>query len=129
MNDECSRQLDSLEELLIGQIRKVTAKNDITPAELDNMNKALCAMETIRRIKDGDLDSAYSGDSYRFSGTMPRMSHDRHMSHGRMPYSEGYSRHSINDRMVDALEKMYDEAGTDHERRQIDKYIRMLRDE
>lgn len=122
MGEECTRQLNALHDLLIGQIRKVTAKGDITPVELDNMNKALCAIETIERIKKGDLDSdAYSNDTYRLSGTLPHVSHSRRMN--------GYSRHSINDRMIDALERMYDEAGTDHERKQVDKYIRMLRDE
>ena len=137
MNEDCSKCLDELKSVLMGQIKKITAKNDITPTELDNMNKALCAIETIDRIETGELElGGYSNDSYRYTGRMPRMSHDSRMSYG-MPYDgrysgnyqPGYSRHSIADRMVDALERMYDEAGTDHERKLIDKYIRMLREE
>lgn len=144
MSEDCIKCLDDLRTVLVAQIKKVTAKNDISPTELDNMNKALCALETIDRIKNGELEpGGYSNDTYRFSGTMPRMSHDSRMSYDPrmsygMPYDgrysstyghHGYSGHSIADRMVDALERMYDEAGTDHERKLIDKYIRMLRDE
>jgi len=138
MNEDCIKCLGDLRTVLVAQIKKITAKNDITPTELDNMNKALCALETIDRMEAGEMGpGGYSNDTYRFSGTMPRMSHDPRMSYG-MPYDgrysgsygrHGYSGHSIADRMVDALERMYDEAGTDHERKLIDKYIRMLREE
>ena len=39
----------------------------------------------------------------------------------------GYSGHSIQDRMIDKLERMYDEARTDHERRIVDEWINRLR--
>ena len=42
-------------------------------------------------------------------------------------YGDDYSGHSINDRMVAAMEDMYDEAKTDHERQKIDTAIRMIR--
>lgn len=58
-------------------------------------------------------------------------------------YSEGYSDgvndtrsdemrrsgHSIKDRMVDSLERMYDGASTDHERQIVDKWIKKMRAE
>ena len=40
--------------------------------------------------------------------------------------NDGYSGHSIKDRMVAALEKMYDEAQTEHERQYMDDWIRRL---
>lgn len=44
-------------------------------------------------------------------------------SYGR---SNGYSGHSIRDRMVSQLEKMYDEAQTEHERQTVNEWIRRL---
>ena len=38
----------------------------------------------------------------------------------------GYSGHSIKDRMIAQLEKMYDEAQTEHERQTVNDWIRRL---
>ena len=48
---------------------------------------------------------------------------DRRMSRG----GEGYSRHSIGDRAVERLENLMDSAGSDYEKEQLHKYIRMIR--
>ena len=40
--------------------------------------------------------------------------------------SRGYSGHSIKDRMVAQLEKMYDEAQSDHERQVVNDWIRRI---
>jgi hypothetical protein len=42
-------------------------------------------------------------------------------------YNDGYSGHSINDRMIDALERMMDTAKTEHERETIRKRIEEIR--
>ena len=39
----------------------------------------------------------------------------------------GYSGHSIQDRMIDKLEQMYDEAKTEHERQVVQDWINRLR--
>jgi hypothetical protein len=39
----------------------------------------------------------------------------------------GYSRHSISDRAVSCLEKLFDTAGSDHEKQELKKYISMVR--
>lgn len=49
----------------------------------------------------------------------------RYISRGH--YNDGYSGHSIMDRMVAKLESMYDEAQTDHERQTVDQWIQRLR--
>ena len=41
-------------------------------------------------------------------------------------YDGGYSGHSIKDRMVAQLEKMYDEAQSEHERQTVSDWIRRL---
>lgn len=49
-----------------------------------------------------------------------------HRSYGD-PYSMGYSGHSIGDRAVSLMEGMYDDAKTDYERRQVGRFIEMIR--
>lgn len=56
-------------------------------------------------------------DSYRDSYGMRSMD----------SYNEGYSGHSINDRMIDALERMMDTAKTERERETIRKRIEEIR--
>lgn len=49
------------------------------------------------------------------------------MSSNRMSHGEGYSRHSIGDRAVERLENLMDSAGSEYEKEQLHKYIRMIR--
>lgn len=56
-------------------------------------------------------------DSYRDSYEMRQMG----------SYNDGYSGHSINDRMIDALERMMDTAKTEHERETVRKRIEEIR--
>lgn len=39
----------------------------------------------------------------------------------------GYSRHSISDRAVSNLEKLFDVAASDYEKQELKKYISMIR--
>lgn len=64
----------------------------------------------------------YHGGSYR-RGRSPVTG--RYISRG--AYDDGYSGHSIMDRMVAKLESMYDEAQTDHERQTVSEWINRLR--
>lgn len=66
-------------------------------------------------------DDYYHGDSYR-RGRSPVTG--RYISRG---HEEGYSGHSIMDRMVDRLESMYDEAKTEHEKQTVSEWINRLR--
>ena len=42
-------------------------------------------------------------------------------------YARGYSGHSINDRLISLVEGMFDEAKTDYERKQVGRFIEMIR--
>lgn len=147
-----NKALMELKESIEREIKKVTKKADITPGELENMTKALCALETIKRIEsmDGGMDGEHSGrsyaryyrdgyrdgyadDSYRRGRSdvtgryvsrdeASRMEQERYRSR-----DDGYSGHSINDRMVDRLERMMDEAKSDYEREQVQGWIDKLR--
>lgn len=141
-----SETLSDLKALIEKEIRKITAKNDITPVELETMTKALCALEKIKEIEHMDGgDMEYSG---RMVSTMPMGYNDRRFYDDNRSYMRGrdartgrymsrdserdhgpamgYSGHSIKDRMIAKLEQMYDEAQTDHERQVVDEWLARL---
>lgn len=76
---------------------------------------------------------SYDGRSYgHYYDSMGHRSYDSYpMMHEngyyRDPYSMGYSGHSIGDRAVSLMEGMYDEAKTDYERKQVGRFIEMIR--
>lgn len=72
----------------------------------------------------GSRGGSYRGDSYE-RGRSPVTG--RYISRG--SYEDGYSGHSIKDRMVARLEGMYDEAQTEHERHTISKAIDKIQGE
>ena len=161
------KTLENLKETLEDEIKKIVKKGDITPAELENVQKAVCTIDMIKKMENGQSEGMMEGDSYGYSNRMPyhhmpyRDSYNdrsygdysgRHYYHdsygenemyrgdsyrrGRSPvtgryisrghYDDGYSGHSIKDRMVAKLESMYDEAKTDHERQTVDEWINRL---
>lgn len=130
MNEE--KINESCKEMLCEEINKIVKKGDVTPAELERLEKAYCLIEKIDKIDGAEMSdygtmrsSGYHGmnrhyyDSY--SGTPMR--NGTHMD----SYERGYSGHSINDRMIASLENMYGEAQTDHERQVVDKWIKKIR--
>lgn len=184
------KTLEHLKETLEDEIKKITKKGDITPTELESVQKAVCTIDMIKKMENGQSegmmmdgesygwntrtapythmpyytsrnDRSY-GDSYndRSYGRYNNRSygedsygyyHDsygddmysnrrgrspvtgRYISRGMDDYSErdrmyrdGYSGHSIKDRMVARLESMMDEAKTDHERQTVNEWINRL---
>lgn len=135
-----------LKDLLKREIQKVVDKNDISPSEMQNVCNAVCTMEKICKIEQIENDM-YSMDR---SGKKFYMSYDNDMSGRRMrgpdgrftgsydypmhvdpmmrhDYEHDRSNHSIEDRMVDSLEKMMDNAGSEYERQQIQAWIHKMR--
>lgn len=122
---------ESCKEMLYEEIQTIVKKGDVTPAELERLDKAYCIIEKINKV-DGaempdydDMRSGYHGMNPRYYGSYANMpSRGRtHMDN----YDRGYSGHSINDRMIASLENMYGEAQTDHERQVVDKWINKIR--
>lgn len=156
------KTLENLKETLEDEIKKIVKKGDITPSELESVQKAVCTIDMIdnmgmsegtsygryssrnrsydhmpsyrefpdrsygdygeRNYHDSYGNRMYNGDSYR-RGRSPVTG--RYISRG--AYDDGYSGHSIMDRMVAKLESMYDEAQTDHERQTVSEWINRLR--
>lgn len=177
------KTLEHLKETLEDEIKKITKKGDITPAELESVQKAVCTIDMIKRMNEGESEGrsmdgsygsyrgysrrnmrfnpmAYEGSYGDYSERSYNDSYDDRMYHdggsyrnyrdgrsydnyhgdsyrrGRSPvtgryisrgqYDDGYSGHSIKDRMVAKLEDMYDEAKTDHERQTVNEWINRL---
>ena len=142
--------LQRLKEVLDKDIGEVVAKGTMTPAELERVTKALCAVEQIKRIDamENGMDEASYGRSYGMNEASYMRGRDaqtgRYMSRGVNDWSydrmdgkdfqgatsrrvyDGRSGHSIKDRMIDKLERMMDEAQTDHERQTVQEWIDRL---
>lgn len=144
-----NKLLDKINDAIEEAIKPIIAKGaNINVAELDALTKAVCTIEKIKQIEDdGNSYNNYSrhnsydddGGSYR-RGRSPITG--RYVSRDAMPHLEGatsrrfydgdmsqngnYSGHSIKDRMVAQLEKMYDEAQSDHERQIVNDWIRRI---
>lgn len=78
------------------------------------------------RMRDGR--SYNQGRSYERGRSYGYEDGDEYMSGRRMiiSYDNGYSGHSIDDRIVDALEQMMDQAVTDYERGKLNEVIRFV---
>lgn len=183
------KTLEKIRDSIEDAIKPILKKGEsMTPADLESLTKAVCVIEKIKRIEEGNSydDGDYSmhgygypennsydgnGNSYR-RGRSPTTG--RYVSRDAMPvyhgdrsyggyrdaypndgnsvrsydegnsnryYDEGastrryydannhngYSGHSIQDRMIDQLERMIDEAKTEHERQTVKDWIRRLK--
>lgn len=125
--NEIMEELNHMQDLLLKEIRKVNAKNDITPQELNNVKEAVCLMKDIIKLEEMMDGANYEYDKH--SEYMPSMMHDSYRR-GRSQTTGRYvSRHSIEDRMVASLESMMDQAGSDYERQRINDWIHKIRSE
>lgn len=115
---ELDRSLEELESMVASEIDKLTKRPELNPAEIKSATDAVCLLEKIQKVKQVfDEDDEYSErrGSYRSA---------RHYMMDR-----GYSRHSINDRIVDKLEHMMDDAGSEYERSVIASWIARVKSE
>lgn len=136
MNKTLEKAKESAEEIIKG----ITKKDNVTAAELEALEKAVCLIEKIKSIEEY-TNNGYSGNSYNHMS----YPHDYDMSYmrGRDPSSgrymsrdsrsnegyssrrfyDNYSGHSKRDRMIAALEEIYDNAQTDHERQFVKEWL------
>lgn len=142
------KTLEKIQDAVEEAIRPIIAKgSSMTAAELDVLTKAVCTIEKINQIENDRADYS-NGQSFDDEGNSYRRGRSattgRYVSRDAMPMSRaegyssrrfydgdasrsgGYSGHSIKDRMVSQLEKMYDEAQTDHERQVVNTWIRRI---
>ena len=150
---EDTEVLKDLKKLIKKELKKNVEKGTLSPPEIDAVNKAVDSLEKIAE-KNPDV---YSGAFYNirnfpqmppppsynsygmYRDWTPEMDYSgergRSMHAGRFASRDdhtnrmydNYSGHSINDRMVDQLEKMMDAANSEFERQQILDKIKMIR--
>lgn len=136
------RVLEEIEDKVVAELKELTRKDSISATELEAMTKATCLLEKIDMLKEDDMysmsmDYERSYDHYpmargRSYARMGEGSYERGRSSRTGRYisrDSGYSGHSIQDRMIDRLEQMVDEAKTDHERQVIETWIDRLSSE
>lgn len=131
--DDIYSALSEYERKLQEELKKIIRKNDVTPADVQMAKEVICLLLKMREYTEGRsyFDGEESRRSYR---RMPRISYNRgrdsmnSRSYSRDgSYENGNSRHSITDRMVDRLESMMDETGSQYERDTISEWIDYLR--
>lgn len=139
--------LDKLTTLVEKELDQLTMKGTLTPPELDTAKKAVellsCVKEYEEMCNAEEMgEPMYSSRSrYSMHYPMPNMMrgaygmYDSYMDGSNNGgYSEvrrnsmgRYSGHSVKDRMIDRLERMMDEAGSEYERKEIMEEISRLR--
>lgn len=115
------------------EVRKINEKGDLTPSEVDCVHKIAEIVDTLKDMggEDGsenDYGYGYGRRSmnYRNYSGRDRTSPvtGRYISRG----NDGYSGHSIEDRMIASLENQMDNAKTEYERKIIEDEIRHIRE-
>lgn len=135
-------ELKESAKLLTKEVKKINTKGDLTPQELESLYKASCVAEKLMMLEGVDLEGM-SGRRYDMNirGNYGYQMHDDHMwdgyseTRGRSPATgryisrgmDGMSGHSIEDRMIAALEDQMDQAKNEYERKMILDEIQRIR--
>lgn len=133
------RSIDNTVSLIERKINEVVNTGDISSEDMHCLKEAaetVYYLEVVKAMKEG---SPANYDSYKRSNSMLTSENDsyrrsrsmdtgRYVSREGMPsqgyYDQGYSGHSIKDRMIDNLEHMVDKATSPYERETILSTIR-----
>lgn len=128
------KTLEKIRESVEEAIKPILKKGEsMTPADLESLTKAVCIIEKIKRIESDDFNDDYSYERGRSPITGRYVSRDAYHDGAstRRYYdgksNNGYSGHSIQDRMIDRLERMMDEAQSENERQTVRDWIHRLR--
>lgn len=142
-------------KVIVDELDKLFSKGNLSPAETEAAKCAVCLLKEMDEEFGGrEMDDGYSerrgSRMSRRTYSMDGMAYDD----GRMPYREyaitsydnrgrssnrspmansrrdgRYSGHSINDRMVECLEKLMDSAESDYEAGKVKEMIHFIRDD
>lgn len=117
-----------VKEILKRQIDEVVAKGSIDPCELDCLEKSYCILAKMSEVEAMDEYSKYPNSFGQMYPEYPDMTMRRGRGmNGRFVSRDG-SFHSINDRMIAALEMELDNATSQYEKQKIMDEIRRLRE-
>lgn len=133
-NEKVMSVVEDTKEQVLRELKALNAKKDVAPNEWENLDKAVSILEKCIHICHMEKENDYMDYKER-SGmvrhvpmdttmTDPYVHSGRRFANGRfVPMRGGRSGHSITDRMIDRLERMYDEAESDHEREVLGTWI------
>ena len=137
MHERIKKFQEILEKDLKEKLDKVNAAGTVNPDDLTVVDKATDVMLDLIKYDEwmmGESESSYDGYSNRRgrsattgryvsrnSGPGNHMGDYSGMRSYRGSYNDGYSGYN---RMIDELERMYNEAGNDHERHMIEEWIK-----
>lgn len=110
---EREKIFERLTEIVESELEKLVKKSELNAAEIKAATDAVCLLEKIEKLQN---EGNYDHSERRSART------GRYMSNG-------YSRHSIHDRIVDKLERMMDDAGSDYERNVLAGWIAKVESE
>ncbi len=146
-------------KVILEELDKLFNKGTLSPAETEAAKCAVCLMKEMDEVFSGRdmMDDGYSERrsgrmsrrSYSMDNIMPmdgRMPYREYaitsyenrgggrsnrstMTNQRRDGSSRYSGHSINDRMVECLEKLMDSAESDYEASKVKEMIHFIRDD
>lgn len=118
--------LTDLDKVVEKEIKAVIDKGCIGSSEWENLKNAVTIMEKSKEIQSMLVnDYGYNEDKSMRNSYGDGYLVNRVPTHVRGMHR--YSSHSIRDRIVDSLERMYDDAATDHERTVLDEMISYVR--
>lgn len=141
---ELCDELNESAKLVKKEVKKIVEKGDLTPQELESLYKAACLAEKLMALgcDAGEMGDASYGYGYGHMNGYPYMSMGGYgnmggysEARGRSPVTgryisrgmDGMSGHSIEDRMIAALEQQMDAAKTEYERKTIQDEIQRIR--
>lgn len=122
--------VEDTKEVVLSELQKFNAKKDVAPNEWDNFHKAVDILEKCMKICHMDKENDYMEYEERtgYMHHIPDESYNYRPTHRTgSRYRMSRTGHSINDRMIDRLERMYEEAQSDHERDVIGSWIDRIR--
>lgn len=150
MQERIRKFSDLLERELIKELDRINNSGTLNPQDVKTVTDAVCLMLKVNELEEWENGGEYSYDNGGYStrrgrsattgryvsrdrGPMMPYQNESYSNESYLPrrsyrgsYDQGYSGHSIKDRMISALEGMYDEAKTEHERQMVDEWINRL---
>lgn len=142
-----------VKEMLEKEVSKIVMKNDVSPSDIETLDKVTCICEMICKME------AKEAEMYNMTNSEKRfaMTYDNSNRRGRGPdgrfvsmndgsqnmmwdpmmnsntsyphmnRNEGTSNHSIEDRIIANMEHMMDNTNSDYERHVLQSYIQKMR--
>lgn len=102
------KTLEHLKETLEDEIKKITKKGDITPAELESVQKAVCTIDMIKKMNEGESEGRSMDGSYGSYRGYSR----RNMRFNPMAYEGSYGDYSERNYRDSYANRMYHDGGS-----------------